>query len=114
MHVQAVSAPMDSSPDLLDVDMGVNVICYASLDSQPRHDGCPIRNVSIPQPKNQLAGDVRLKYLDPIARVAKRHIPIFLNRPQGLLFSIYSTNGTFLMPCSLLHLENRNREKEER
>ncbi len=114
MHVHVISAPTDSGADLSDVDIGINAICYAGLYNQAHRDGYSIRNAFDPQSENQLSGDLRLKYLDPIAEVAKRHIPTFLNRLLGLLFSIYGTNGPFLMPHSLLHLEDRNREKEER
>jgi len=114
MHAQAISAPTDSGADPSDVDIAVNAIGYAGLHNQPRQDRYSIRSALDPQSENQLSGDLRLKYLDPIVEVAKLHIPTFLNRPQCLLFSIYGTDGPFLMPCSLLHLEDRNREKEER
>jgi hypothetical protein len=111
MHVQLISAPTDSSADLSDVDIGINAICYADLDNQACHDGYPIPNAFDPQRENQFLGDFGLKYLDPIAEVAKRHIPTFLKRRQGLLFSIYGASDPFLTSRSLLHVEGRNIEK---
>jgi hypothetical protein len=85
MHVQVISAPTDSSADLSDVDIGVNAICYADLHNQACHHGYFIRSAFDLRSKNQLSGDLRLKYFDPIAEVAKRYSPTFLNLPPGTI-----------------------------
>jgi arginase len=65
---------MDLGADRRGVDIGASAIRYAGLNDQLRrldyevHD---IGNIVVPQPESQPIGNPRLKYLDPIVKVAE-------------------------------------------
>jgi arginase len=74
MHIRVIGVPMDLGADRRGVDIGASAIRYAGLNDQLRrldyevHD---IGNIVVPQPESQPIGNPRLKYLDPIVKVAE-------------------------------------------
>ncbi len=74
MHIRVIGVPMDLGADRRGVDIGASAIRYAGLNDQLRrldyevHD---IGNIVVPQPESQPIGNPRLKYLEPIVKVAE-------------------------------------------
>jgi arginase len=74
MHIRVIGVPMDLGADRRGVDIGASAIRYAGLNDQLRrldyevHD---IGNIVVPQPESQPIGNPRLKYLEPIIKVAE-------------------------------------------
>ena len=74
MQIRVIGVPMDLGADRRGVDIGASAIRYAGLNDQLRrldyevHD---IGNIVVPQPESQPSGNSRLKYLEPIIKVAE-------------------------------------------
>ena len=74
MQIRVIGVPMDLGADRRGVDIGASAIRYAGLNDQLRrldyevHD---IGNIVVPQPESQPSGNARLKYLEPIIKVAE-------------------------------------------
>jgi arginase len=74
MQIRVIGVPMDLGADRRGVDIGASAIRYAGLNDQLRrldyevHD---IGNIVVPQPESQPSGNARLKYLEPIIKVAQ-------------------------------------------
>jgi arginase len=74
MHIRVIGVPMDLGADRRGVDIGASAIRYAGLNDQLRrldyqvHD---IGNIVVPQPESQPIGNPRVKYLEPIVKVAE-------------------------------------------
>ena len=74
MHIRVIGVPMDLGADRRGVDIGASAIRYAGLNDQLRsldfevHD---LGNIFVPQPESQPIGNTRLKYLEPIVKVAE-------------------------------------------
>ena len=75
MQIRVIGVPMDLGADRRGVDIGASAIRYAGLNDQLRrldyevHD---IGNIVVPQPESQPSGNARLKYLEPIIKVAQQ------------------------------------------
>jgi len=74
MQIRVIGVPMDLGADPRGVDIGASAIRYAGLNDQLRrldyevHD---IGNIVVPQSESQPSGNARLKYLEPIIKVAQ-------------------------------------------
>jgi arginase len=74
MHIRVIGVPMDLGADRRGVDIGASAIRYAGLNDQLRRldfEVNDIGNIVVPQPESQPIGNSRLKYLDPIIKVAE-------------------------------------------
>lgn len=74
MRIRIIGAPIDLGADRRGVDIGPNAIRYAGLNEQLQrlgHTVHDIGNLSVPPPGSQPAGNLRLKYLEPIVEVTE-------------------------------------------
>ncbi len=74
MRIRVIGVPMDLGSDRRGVDIGASAIRYAGLNDQLRrlnHRVLDIGNIVAPQPESQPIGSSRLKYLEPIVKVAE-------------------------------------------
>lgn len=73
MRIRVIGAPIDLGADRRGVDIGPRAIRYAGLSDQLNRLGHSVNdagNINIPLPENQPTGNPRLKYLEPITRLA--------------------------------------------
>lgn len=74
MHIRVIGVPMDLGADRRGVDIGASAIRYAGLNDQLRYLDFEVHdlgNIFVPQPESQPIGNTRLKYLEPIVKVAE-------------------------------------------
>jgi len=74
MHIRVIGVPMDLGADRRGVDIGASAIRYAGLNDQLRRLGYEVHdigNIVVPQPESQPIDNTRLKYLEPIVKVAE-------------------------------------------
>jgi arginase len=74
MRIRVIGAPIDLGADRRGVDIGPRAIRYAGLTDQLiklGHSVHDVGNLDIPLPENQPTGNPRLKYLDPITKLAE-------------------------------------------
>ncbi len=74
MHIRVIGVPMDLGADRRGVDIGASAIRYAGLNDQLRrldHQVYDAGNIVVPQPESQPIGNPRVKYLEPIVKVAE-------------------------------------------
>src|SRR4051794_28792024 len=74
MRIRVIGAPMDLGADRRGVDIGASAIRYAGLNDRLGSLGYTVHdagNVIVPQPEGQPLGNPKLKYLEPIVRVAQ-------------------------------------------
>ncbi len=74
MHIRVIGVPMDLGADRRGVDIGASAIRYAGLNDQLRRLGYEVHdigNIVVPQPESQPIDNSRLKYLEPIVKVAE-------------------------------------------
>lgn len=74
MRIRVIGAPIDLGADRRGVDMGPRAIRYAGLTDQLIKLGHSVHdtgNLDIPLPENQPTGNPRLKYLEPITKLAE-------------------------------------------
>jgi arginase len=74
MHIRVIGVPMDLGADRRGVDIGASAIRYAGLNDQLRYHDFEVHdlgNIFVPQPESQPIGNTRLKYLEPIVKVAE-------------------------------------------
>ena len=74
MQIRVIGVPMDLGADRRGVDIGASAIRYAGLNDQLRrldYEVYDIGNIVVPQPESQPSGNARLKYLEPIIKVAQ-------------------------------------------
>jgi arginase len=74
MRIRVIGVPMDLGAGRRGVDIGASAIRYAGLNDQLRRLDYQVHdtgNIYVPQPESQPVGDSRLKYLEPIVKVAE-------------------------------------------
>lgn len=74
MRIRVIGVPMDLGADRRGVDIGASAIRYAGLNDQLRRLDCQVHdtgNIVVPQPESQPIGNPRVKYLEPIVKVAE-------------------------------------------
>ncbi|GCE18380.1 arginase [Dictyobacter kobayashii] len=74
MRIRVIGAPIDLGADRRGVDIGPRAIRYAGLTEQLQrlgHSVNDVGNINIPLPENQPTGNPRLKYLEPITKLAE-------------------------------------------
>jgi arginase len=74
MHIRVIGVPMDFGADRRGVDIGASAIRYAGLNDQLRrldHQVHDVGNIVVPQPESRPIGNSRVKYLEPIVKVAE-------------------------------------------
>jgi arginase len=74
MHIRVIGVPMDLGADRRGVDIGASAIRYAGLNDQLRYLDFEVHdlgNIFVHQPESQPIGNTRLKYLEPIVKVAE-------------------------------------------
>ena len=74
MRIRVIGVPMDLGADRRGVDIGTSAIRYAGLNDQLRRLDYQVQdtgNIHVPQPESQPTGNPRVKYLEPIVRVAE-------------------------------------------
>jgi arginase len=74
MHIRVIGVPMDLGADRRGVDIGASAIRYAGLNDQLHRLGYEVHdigNIVVPQPESQPIDNSRLKYLEPIVKVAE-------------------------------------------
>jgi arginase len=74
MRIRVIGAPIDLGADRRGVDIGPRAIRYAGLQDQLLklgHSVHDVGNIDIPLPENQPTGNPRLKYLEPITKLAE-------------------------------------------
>jgi arginase len=74
MHIRVIGVPMDLGADRRGVDIGASAIRYAGLNDQLRYlnyEVYDVGNIVVPQPESQPIDNSRLKYLEPIVKVAE-------------------------------------------
>jgi len=74
MHIRVIGAPIDLGADRRGVDIGPRAIRYAGLIEQLQQLGYGVHDIGdlhVPLPEAEPSGDPRLKYLEPITRLAE-------------------------------------------
>ncbi|GCF09314.1 arginase [Dictyobacter arantiisoli] len=74
MRIRVIGAPIDLGADRRGVDIGPRAIRYAGLNDQLHRLGHTVNdvgNLDVPLPENQPTGNPRLKYLEPITKLAE-------------------------------------------
>jgi arginase len=74
MRIRVIGVPIDLGADRRGVDIGASAIRYAGLNDQLHGLGYEVHdigNIVVPQPESQPIDNSRLKYLEPIVKVAE-------------------------------------------